>query len=77
MKVGPNSGLIFGGMYRFKDAAIFDFAYHFDNLMIGASYDVNNSSLNSATAGQGGIELSISYVFHKHVQAPDPVCPRL
>jgi len=77
MKVGVNSGLIFGGMYRFKDASIFDVAYHLDNLIIGASYDVNNSSLNSATAGQGGIELSISYVFHKHIQAPDPICPRL
>lgn len=77
MRFGVNSGLILGGMYRFKDASIVDVAYHLDNVIIGASYDFNTSSLNTATAGQGGMELSISYVFHKHINAPDPICPRL
>lgn len=77
MKFQDNTGLILGGMYRFKDAAIVDVGYHLNDLIIGASYDFNTSSLNAATAGQGGLELSISYVFHKHIQGPSPICPRL
>ena len=77
LKLQNDGGLILGGMYRFKDAAIFNVGYHLNSLLIGVSYDVNNSSLTGATAGQGGMELSISYVFRKHIKAPEPICPRL
>ena len=76
-KLANDNGLILGAMYRFKDAAIANVGYHFNNYIVGASYDFNTSQLNTATAGQGGLELSISYVFHKHTDEPEPICPRL
>jgi type IX secretion system PorP/SprF family membrane protein len=77
MKLPGDKGLILGGMYRFQDAAIANVGYHVNSLIIGASYDFNTTSLRRATSGQGGLELSISYVFRKHVDEPEPICPRL
>ncbi|TWR25232.1 type IX secretion system membrane protein PorP/SprF [Mucilaginibacter pallidiroseus] len=77
LKIDNERGLILGGMYRFKDAAIANVGYHINSLIVGASYDFNTSSLRRATSGNGGIELSISYVFRKRVQEPEPICPRL
>ncbi|WP_454803205.1 PorP/SprF family type IX secretion system membrane protein [Mucilaginibacter phyllosphaerae] len=77
LKMDNDRGLIIGGMYRFKDAAIANVGYHVNSLIIGASYDFNTSSLNRATFGQGGLELSISYVFRRRIQEPEPICPRL
>ncbi|PAW92362.1 hypothetical protein CKK33_02180 [Mucilaginibacter sp. MD40] len=75
-KVDADKGLILGAMYRFKDAAIANVGYHFNNMIIGASYDFNTTQTRSAF-GQGGIELSISYVFRRRIQEPEPICPRL
>jgi type IX secretion system PorP/SprF family membrane protein len=77
LKIDNDRGLIIGGMYRFKDAAVANVGYHVNSLIIGASYDFNTSSLNRATFGQGGLELSLSYVFKRRIQEPEPVCPRL
>jgi type IX secretion system PorP/SprF family membrane protein len=77
LKMQDDKGLIFGGMYRFQDAAIANIGYHVNSMIIGASYDFNTSSLSRATSSQGGLELSISYVFRKRIQEPEPVCPRL
>ncbi len=77
LKLPDDKGLIIGGMYRFKDAAVANVGYHMNSLIIGASYDFNTSSLNRATFGQGGLELSVSYVFRKRISEPEPVCPRL
>lgn len=68
--------LILGGMYRLNDAAIANVGYRINNLTIGASYDFNTSAFNAATNGQGGIELSVSYVFRRGALGPAPVCPR-
>lgn len=77
LKFGADRGLMIGGLYRFEDAAIANVGYRFSNLVAGASYDFNTSTLNRATNGQGGIELSVSYVFRKRIREPEPVCPRL
>jgi type IX secretion system PorP/SprF family membrane protein len=77
LKLNDNKGLILGGMYRFQDAAIVNVGYHVDNLIMGLSYDFNTSALDQATGGQGGLELSMSYVFHKRIEEPEPICPRL
>lgn len=76
-KLQNDRGFILGAMCRFKDAAIANIGYHVNSLIMGASYDFNTSQLNRATNNQGGIELSISYVFRRHVNEPDPICPRL
>jgi len=76
-KFQDEKGLIIGGLYRLNDAAIANVGYHVNSLIIGASYDFNTSSLTRATSGQGGIELSVSYVFRKGFLLPEPICPRL
>jgi len=77
IKAQDNRGLILGVIYRINDAAIADVGYHLDNLIIGLSYDFNTSALNTASNGQGGFELSVSYVFRKRIKSPAPVCPRI
>jgi type IX secretion system PorP/SprF family membrane protein len=76
-KLPSDKGLILGAMYRFQDAAIANIGYHVNSLVMGVSYDFNTSGLNRATNSQGGIELSISYVFKKHINEQEPICPRL
>ncbi|MEO6981067.1 MAG: type IX secretion system membrane protein PorP/SprF [Mucilaginibacter sp.] len=75
MKFQDDNGLILGGMYRIGDAAVADVGYHLKNMVIGISYDFNTSAFKNATSGQGGFELSISYVF-KHTTNPSVVCPK-
>ncbi len=77
LKFQNDNGLILGVLERFNDATSIDVGYHVNSLIIGTSYDINTTSLNRATNGRGGIELSLSYVFHKHIQEPEPICPRL
>ncbi|MCC8408223.1 PorP/SprF family type IX secretion system membrane protein [Mucilaginibacter sp. UR6-1] len=77
MKMANDNGLILGAMYRFDDAAIANIGYHVNSMIIGASYDFNTSALNAASNSRGGIELSVSYVFRKRIQGPEPICPRL
>ena len=76
-KISNDQGFIAGAMYRFQDAAIANVGYHVSSWIVGASYDFNTSSLNRATNTQGGIELSVSYVFRKRLSEPEPICPRL
>jgi type IX secretion system PorP/SprF family membrane protein len=76
LKVDDNRGLILGGMYRVNDAAVADVGYHLNNLVIGLSYDFNTSALSTATDGQGGFELSVTYVFPRLIKGTAPVCPR-
>ncbi|MEO6148957.1 MAG: PorP/SprF family type IX secretion system membrane protein [Mucilaginibacter sp.] len=66
-----------GAMYRTGDAAVANVGYRIGNLTIGASYDFNTSAFSTATNSQGGIELSVSYVFRKGKFGPSPVCPKL
>jgi type IX secretion system PorP/SprF family membrane protein len=76
LKFDDDKGLILGGMYRINDAAVADIGYHVKKLIIGVSYDFNTSALRTATNGQGGFELSLSYIFGKNSKAPDEICPR-
>ena len=76
LKFEDDKGLILGAMYRINDAAVADVGYHINSLIIGVSYDFNTSALKGATSGQGGFELSMSYVFRKHLKGPAPICPR-
>ena len=76
LKFDDDNGLILGGMYRLGDAAVADAGYHVKSLVIGVSYDFNTSALRSATNGQGGFELSISYVFRRDPVNPAEVCPK-
>lgn len=62
-KLQDDSGLVLGGMYRVNDAAVADVGYNMKSMLIGLSYDFNTSAFKAATSGQGGLELSIRYIF--------------
>lgn len=51
-----------GAWIRFNDAIIPYIGLEFSGFRIGASYDLNTSSLKAATASRGGSEFSIIYV---------------
>ncbi|RYY56745.1 MAG: type IX secretion system membrane protein PorP/SprF [Chitinophagaceae bacterium] len=62
-----------GTWYRFNDALIPYMGLEFGEWHLGATYDVNTSSLKAASASRGGIELSLIYI-RKH---SDPSMKRL
>jgi hypothetical protein len=43
------------------DAFILSTRFDYENFALGFSYDINTSSLNTATDGNGGFELSLQY----------------
>ncbi len=51
-----------GSWMRFNDAIIPYVGLEFNGLRIGASYDVNISSLKAATSNRGGSEISLIYI---------------
>lgn len=66
-----------GGTYRNKDAAILEVGLKYGNWVGRFSYDINTSSLNNATNGRGGSELSVTYTFSRPNPNPVPTCPKL
>ena len=66
-----------GGTYRNKDAAILEVGLKYGPWVGRFSYDINTSSLNNATSGRGGSEISVTYTFSKPNPNPVPTCPRL
>ncbi len=56
------TALYTGLWYRVKDAFIPYAGIEFSGLRIGYSYDVNNSSLNTASNSRGGNEISLIYI---------------
>jgi type IX secretion system PorP/SprF family membrane protein len=75
-KLQENYSFILGGMYRVNDAAVANTGFHLKNMIIGMSYDFNNSLLQSAINHQGGYEISLSYVFTHRLASREQVCPR-
>ena len=51
-----------GLWYRFNDAFIPYVGFEIAGFRMGFSYDINNSSLNTASNGRGGTEISIIYI---------------
>jgi type IX secretion system PorP/SprF family membrane protein len=73
-EVNP-SNVFIGSWVRFNDAVIPYIGLEVNGLRIGASYDVNISSLKSATASRGGSEFSIIYIKRKSETKGIP-CPK-
>ena len=58
-----SSSNVYGGLwYRVNDAIIPYIGLEFSGLRIGASYDINTSSLKSGSQSRGGMELSVIYI---------------
>ncbi|MEO6682522.1 MAG: PorP/SprF family type IX secretion system membrane protein [Ginsengibacter sp.] len=56
------SNVYFGSWYRFKDALIPYIGLEFGGMRIGASYDINISSLKTGSQSRGGMEISLIYI---------------
>lgn len=69
------TNIYFGAWLRLKDAIIPYIGLEFKGMRIGASYDINTSSLKSGTMSRGGMEVSLIYI----KQAPESrgmPCPK-
>ncbi|MEO7445860.1 MAG: PorP/SprF family type IX secretion system membrane protein [Ferruginibacter sp.] len=64
-----------GSWIRLNDAIIPYIGLEVAGLRIGATYDVNISSLKAATGSRGGSEISIIYI-KKHVESKGIPCPK-
>lgn len=69
------SSVYLGGWMRFNDAFIPYVGLEFGGLRIGASYDINISSLKAATASRGGSEISLIYI-KKPQEVKGIPCPK-
>lgn len=79
--ITPNPGAlkpatIFGGMWaRFGDAIIPYLGVEVNDLKFGFSYDINTSSLRTASNSRGGVELSLIYIKKPNTDKGIP-CPK-
>lgn len=68
-----------GGLfYRYGDAVIPTFRLRYKDLAFGLSYDVNISSLNTASSYRGGYEISLvktGHFFDKNANNGKTLCP--
>lgn len=64
-----------GGWMRFKDALIPYIGLEVGDWRLGATYDINTSSLQTASVRQGGFEISLIYAFKPNVDRPIN-CPK-
>jgi type IX secretion system PorP/SprF family membrane protein len=69
------SSVYFGTWIRMNDALIPYVGIEVKGLRIGASYDINSSSLKAATVSRGGSEFSLIYI-KKSSQIKSIPCPK-
>ena len=60
--VDDPTNLYLGTWFRFGDAVIPYIGLEFGNFQIGATYDVNTSSLKPGSEMRGGAEISLIYI---------------
>ena len=56
------SNVYIGSWYRFSDAIIPYVGLEFGGMRLGASYDINVSSLKAGSQSRGGMEISLIYI---------------
>ena len=69
--------LVGGITYRSKDAMVASLGVKMENIVARLAYDVNVSTLTSASTGRGGFEISLTYIKQKKKPDTDKICPRL
>ena len=70
-----SASVYLGSWLRFNDALIPYIGLEIGGLRIGASYDVNVSTLKAATASRGGSEFSLIYI-KKKAESKGIPCPK-
>lgn len=73
--VSNPTNVFIGSWMRLNDAVIPYIGLEFGGLRIGASYDINISSLKAATGNRGGSEISVIYI-KRQVETKGIPCPR-
>ncbi|RYY97610.1 MAG: type IX secretion system membrane protein PorP/SprF [Chitinophagaceae bacterium] len=78
-RVTPETDLLLGLNYRFKDAVSPYAGFTFKNLVLGLSYDVNTSDLSKMVRGANAFEISLTYIGRRKAKTPEVefVCPSL
>jgi len=61
------TAVFLGGYYRSNDAIMVNAGIEFKGLRVGVSYDYNTSNLKTASNGNGGFEIALTYL------APNPL----
>lgn len=73
----PEVFLLGGIVYRNKDAAVVSIGARKVNYIVKFAYDINFSSLATASTGRGGFEVSFTYMHQKADAQNVKICPRL
>lgn len=66
----------FGAWYRLKDAIIPYLGLEWNDFRLGMTYDVNTSSLKTASNLKGGIEVSLIYIKQRREGGKPIKCPK-
>ena len=74
---GSETFLLAGLIYRNRDAAILTLGAKKENFTLRFGYDINVSSLSTASTGRGGFEVGLTYVHGKNKTTTEKICPRL
>jgi type IX secretion system PorP/SprF family membrane protein len=69
--------LLGGITYRNKDAFALSVGAKKDNYIAKIAYDINSSSLISASSGRGAFEISFTYTHNNSKHQKVKICPRL
>jgi type IX secretion system PorP/SprF family membrane protein len=64
-----------GLFYRYNDALVPMLKFDVQKISVGISYDINTSSLATASKNRGGFELSLSYITSRPRRAETIHCP--
>jgi type IX secretion system PorP/SprF family membrane protein len=73
---GSNYTVHAGTYYRYKDALIPVIKFDVNKISVGLSYDINISTLASASRNRGGFELSLTYLTSRQHDNPVILCPK-
>lgn len=74
---GSDMYLLGGIIYRNADAGIVTIGAKMDNFVAKVGYDINVSTLSTASLGRGGFEFSFTYIRQKNKPETAKICPRL
>ena len=69
--------LVGGVVFRARDAAIVSLGAKMENIVAKLAYDVNVSTLTTASTGRGGFEISVTYIHSQKKPDTEKICPRL
>lgn len=70
-----SASLYTGSWLRLNDAIIPYIGLEFNGFRLGATYDINTSTLKTASQGLGGVEISLVYI-NKNSQQRSLPCPK-